>query len=89
MSEVTLANIIDEWPLDRMIPYARDPRTQSDARIAQIVTGIADLGFSNPILVESKAGIIAAHAQLPAGRKLKLSEVAGTVFNFERSAFGR
>ena len=66
---------IEQWPLDKLIPYTRNPRTHSDAQIAQIAASIAEFGFTNPILVDSKAGIIAGHGRLLAARKLSLAEV--------------
>src|SRR5580698_4048586 len=66
---------IQIWPVERLIPYARNPRTHSDAQIAQIAASIRAFGFNNPILVDSKAGIIAGHGRLLGARKLQLREV--------------
>jgi ParB-like chromosome segregation protein Spo0J len=69
------AKHIESWPLDRLIPYARNPRTHSDVQVAQIAASIAEFGFNNPILVDTKDGIIAGHGRLLAARKLQLAEV--------------
>ena len=61
---------IELWLIDKLIPLARNPRTHSDAQIAQIAASIAEFGFNNPILVDTKAGIIAGHGRLLAARKL-------------------
>jgi DNA modification methylase len=66
---------IEHWPLDRLVPYARNARTHSDEQIAEIAASIAEFGFTNPILVDSDAGIIAGHGRLLAARKLGLTEV--------------
>jgi DNA modification methylase len=66
---------IEQWSLDRLIPYDKNPRTHSDAQVAQIAASIAAFGFLNPILVDTNAGVIAGHGRLLAARKLKLSEV--------------
>ena len=66
---------IELWLIDKLIPFARNPRTHSDAQIAQIAASIAEFGFNNPILVDTKAGIIAGHGRLLAARKLGLKEV--------------
>jgi len=63
------------WPLDRLIPYARNARTHSDEQVAQIAASIVEFGFCNPILVGSDGVIIAGHARVIAARKLGLSEV--------------
>jgi DNA modification methylase len=70
-----MAQRIEHWPLEKLIPYARNPRTHSDAQVAQIAASIAAFGFNNPILVDTKAGIIAGHGRLLAARKLQLAEV--------------
>jgi DNA modification methylase len=66
---------IEMWPIDKLVPYARNPRTHSDAQVAQIAASIAEFGFNNPILIDSKAGILAGHGRLLAARKLQLAEV--------------
>jgi ParB-like chromosome segregation protein Spo0J len=70
-----MARCIERWLIEKLIPYAGNPRTHSDAQIAQIAASIAAFGFNNPILVDTKAGIIAGHGRLLAARKLGLAEV--------------
>src|ERR1700693_948695 len=70
-----MAQRIEFWSLERLIPFALNPRTHSDAQVAQIAASIAEFGFNNPILVDTKAGIIAGHGRLLAARKLQLTEV--------------
>ena len=55
---------IELWPIDKLIPLVRNPRTHSDTQIAQIAASIREFGFNNPILVDTKAGIIAGHGRL-------------------------
>ena len=47
--------------IERLIPYARNARTHSDAQIAQIAGSIREFGFTNPVLIDEKGGIIAGH----------------------------
>src|SRR5712691_6172774 len=70
-----IARRIELWLIDKLIPFARNPRTHSDAQIAQIAASIAEFGFNNPILVDTNAGIIAGHGRLLAARRLRLTEV--------------
>ena len=65
---------IEYWPLDRLIPYARNARTHSPGQVAEIAGSIRAFGFSNPILVGEGADIIAGHGRLAAARKLGLTE---------------
>jgi len=66
---------LDSWPLERLIPSARNARTHSQAQIAEIAGSIRAFGFSNPILVREEGSIIAGHGRLAAARQLGLSEV--------------
>ena len=75
LNPLAMASHIEMWVVGRLIPYARNPRTHSDAQIAQIAASIAEFGFNNPILVDTKAGIIAGHGRLLAAQKLGLKEV--------------
>jgi DNA modification methylase len=72
---VTYAREIEMWAIDRLIPYARNARTHSDAQVAQIAGSIREFGFNNPILIDSASGVIAGHGRLLAARKLELREV--------------
>ena len=54
-----MAQRIELWRVEKLIPYARNLRTHSDAQVAQIAASIAEFGFNNPILVDTKDGIIA------------------------------
>jgi DNA modification methylase len=66
---------IENWPIDKLIPFARNPRKHSDEQIAQVAGSIKEFGFVNPILVAPDGVIIAGHARLAAARKLGRSEV--------------
>src|ERR687896_1147258 len=62
-------------PLGELIPYARNPRTHSDAQVAQIAGSIREFGWTNPVLVDGANGIIAGHGRVMAARKLGLTRV--------------
>ena len=66
---------IESLPLDRLIPYARNSRTHSDAQVAQVAASIREFGFTNPVLIDAKDGIIAGHGRVMAARKLGLEKV--------------
>jgi DNA modification methylase len=70
---------IESWPLERLIPYARNARLHSDAQVAQIAASIAEFGFNNPVLVSPEGDIIAGHARVLAARKLGRAEVPAIV----------
>ena len=66
---------IESLPIDRLIPYARNSRTHSDAQIAQVAASIREFGFTNPVLIDAEDGIIAGHGRVLAARKLGLEKV--------------
>jgi ParB-like chromosome segregation protein Spo0J len=70
-----MARRIEIWPVGRLIPYVKNPRTHSEEQVAQIAASIIEFGFTAPILVASDAGILAGHGRLLAARKLGLTEV--------------
>ena len=70
-----LAERIELWPVDRLRPYERNPRTHSDDQVAQLAASMVEFGFTNPILVDDSNGILAGHGRLLAARQLGLSEV--------------
>jgi DNA modification methylase len=63
------------WPIDKLIPYARNARTHTDEQVAQVAASMLEFGWTNPILVGSDGIIIAGHARLTAARKLNMAEV--------------
>jgi DNA modification methylase len=66
---------VERWPLDRLIPHARNARTHSEAQVAQIAGSIAEFGFVNPVLVGDDGVLVAGHGRILAARKLGLAEV--------------
>ena len=70
-----MAERIELWPVERLVPYARNARTHSDAQVALIAASITEFGFLNPVLVDTDAGILAGHGRLLAARKLGMKSV--------------
>jgi DNA modification methylase len=68
------ADKVERWPLDRLIPYARNARTHDDAQVAQIAASIREWGWTTPVLVDEKGTIIAGHGRVLAARQLGLRE---------------
>jgi DNA modification methylase len=66
---------IEQWPLDKLIPYVKNSRTHSEEQIAQIAGSIKAFGFTNPILVGADGVIVAGHGRLSAARQLGLKKV--------------
>jgi ParB-like chromosome segregation protein Spo0J len=69
------ADKVEQWPIERLIPYARNSRTHSDDQIAQLAASIKEWGFTSAILVDEDGGIIAGHGRVMAARKLGLASL--------------
>ena len=65
----------ERWPIERLIPYARNARTHSDAQIAQIAASIREWGWTTPILVDEDGTVLAGHGRLAAARQLQMHDV--------------
>jgi DNA modification methylase len=78
---VALADRIELWPIDRLRPYERNPRTHSEEQVDQIAASMVEFGWTNPVLVDEQGGILAGHGRILAARKLGLAEVP--VIRFE------
>jgi DNA modification methylase len=72
---VALADRIELWPVDRLRPYERNPRTHSEGQVDQIAASMVEFSWTNPILIDENAGILAGHGRLLAARRLGLAEV--------------
>ena len=81
MTSSWLADKIEQWPTAKLVPYARNARTHSDAQVAQIAASIAEFGFTNPILAGSDGVIVAGHGRLAAAQKLGLEMVPVVVLD--------
>jgi DNA modification methylase len=72
-----------QWPADavkrfkvaKLVPYARNARTHSEAQIAQIAASIREWGFTVPVLIDEAGMIIAGHGRVLAAQQLGLGEV--------------
>jgi DNA modification methylase len=76
-----LADKIEQWPTAKLVPYARNARTHSEAQMAQIAASIVEFGFTNPILAGSDGVIVAGHGRLAAAQKLGLAVVPVVVLD--------
>jgi DNA modification methylase len=76
-----LADRIEHWPIDKLLPYVRNARQHSDEQIAQIAASIAEFGFVNPILTGADGVLVAGHGRLAAARKLGLPTVPVVVLD--------
>lgn len=67
---------VEQWPIDRVVMYARNPRKISDAAVAKVAASIKEYGFRQPIVVDKEGVIIVGHTRLAASQKLGLETVS-------------
>jgi len=65
---------IQIWPIDRLIPYARNPR-KNDAAVDRMVSSIREFGFKIPVLARSDGEVVDGHLRLKAAKKAGITEV--------------
>ena len=65
---------IENWPIDKLIPYARNPR-KNDQAVEQVAAAIKEFGFRVPIVAKSDGLLVDGHLRLKAAQKLGLKEV--------------
>jgi ParB-like chromosome segregation protein Spo0J len=70
-----MADRIEIWPVDQLVPYEGNPKVHSAASIDRLANWIRRVGFRNPILVASDSGIVAGHRRLAAARQLGMDQV--------------
>src|ERR1700738_4063614 len=63
------ADKVERWPIDRLISYAKNARTHTDAQVAAIAASIKEWGWTTPALVGEDGGLIAGHARILAARQ--------------------
>ena len=67
--------MVERWSIDRLIPYAKNARTHTDAQVAAIAASIREWGWTTPALVGEDGALIAGHARILAARQLGIVEI--------------
>src|SRR6201993_852371 len=65
------ADRVEHWPIERLIPYANNPRRHSEADLDKIGASLLRWGWTNPVLVDEDGGMIAGHGRVGAAVKLQ------------------
>ena len=66
---------VEQWPIERLLPYAGNARVHDHDQIARIAASIARFGWTVPALVDERGVLVAGHGRLLAARHLGLKEV--------------
>ena len=62
------------WPLERIIPYARNARKIPPQAVDKVAASIREFGWRQPIVVDRHGVVIVGHTRLLAAQKLGLKE---------------
>lgn len=65
---------IEYWDIDKLVPYARNPRKNDDA-VPKMAGLIKEFGFKVPVVIRSDGEVIDGHLRLKAARQLGMKEV--------------
>src|SRR6201987_5872282 len=65
------ADRVEHWPIERLIPYANNPRLHSEADLDKIGASILRWGWTNPALVDENGVLIAGHGRVGAAVKVQ------------------
>lgn len=65
---------IEQWPIDKLMPYVNNPR-KNDHAVAAIAGAISEFGFRVPVIAKSDGTIVDGHLRLKAAYKLGLKTV--------------
>jgi hypothetical protein len=69
------ADRVEHWPIERMTPYANNPRLYSEADLDKIVASILRWGWTMPPLVAEEGVLVADHALVGAAAKLGVNSI--------------
>jgi hypothetical protein len=69
------ADKVAQWPIEKLVPYAKNSRTHSEEQVAQIAASIREWGFTTAVLVDESGSIIAGHGRVMAARKLGMASL--------------
>jgi ParB family chromosome partitioning protein len=65
---------IETWALDKIKPYAKNPRKISQKAIDKVALSLQRFGWQQPIVVDKKGVIVAGHTRWLAAKQLKWTE---------------
>ena len=73
------ADKVERWAIDRLIPYAKNARTHTDAQVAAIAASIKEWGWTTPALVGEDGGLIAS----PLPRRARAARARGDAWRIK------
>ncbi len=69
------ADQVERWPVEKLVPYARNARLHSDADVDAIVASVDEWGWTTSALVSEDGTLIAGHLRLLAAQKKGIKSI--------------
>jgi hypothetical protein len=66
---------IELWPINRPIPYAKNPRRNDGAAVAKVKASLQEFGWQQPIVVDKDGIIIVGHTRHKAACEFGFKEI--------------
>ena len=60
---------LEQVPIDKLVPYARNARTHSKEQIAQLRASLREFGFVSPAVIDADYNILVGHGRITAVRE--------------------
>ena len=60
---------MEQVPIDKLVPYARNARTHSKEQIAQLRASLREFGFVSPAVIDADYNILVGHGRITAARE--------------------
>ena len=67
--------LVEQWPTEKPIPYARNASKLSPKAVDKVAASIREFGFRQPIVVDKDGTVVVGHTRLAAAKKLELATV--------------
>lgn len=67
--------LIEDWSIERPIPYAKNARKWSASAVEKIAASLREFGFRQPIVVDGAGVIVIGHLRLAGAKSLGLKTV--------------
>lgn len=60
---------LEQVPIDKLVPYARNARTHSKEQSAQLRASLREFGFVSPAVIDADYNILVGHGRIMAARE--------------------
>lgn len=68
--QVPVSMTVEDWPLDRIIPYEKNPRLRGKKAVGKVASSIRQFGVRQPIVVDEDGIILVGHTRRDAAKQL-------------------